>query len=637
VFRAENESWQVSDNLDWTKGRHTLSFGMNYFRKSEIDWDVQRQVYFGASSGGGFGTDSENAFSSSGSVQGYVGGDSIADLEMGIPSDMWVRYTINGGNATSPDYDIIFPNWGFYVNDQFRMSPKLTLSAGLRYELSVPGYTPNPSIAPCCAIYTATGDGGILEYPGIAAGLPEHYLSAPKLDFAPRLSVTYSFNPQTVLRAGYGIFYDTGATQVSTALGYLIYGTSSAVNYNVDNTTLGVPVDTPTLSLANVFPVPLTTTLGSFPVPTGKGQGYDGDGQFAQITYYDQKSEPLPYYQRMLLDVERQVGTHDVFTLSYAGVQGRKGTNEINMNLPLYQTGWIYGGGNGDPTFNAARPNSAGRFGDIYVVRPNLNSFYNALIAQYQHQFSRGFQFMSNYSWGKTVSDYPWSNTLGANGSPGAGGGGFQYPNLYDRGETTGSHRQRFVYSGIWSPQYGANWPRWTRLPLTGWRISGIGTMESGDALTVMNGGPAVPCPTTDAGTGTCPTGYGSSAQDGAGFDELFVSGNPNDVGHFSKTPYRQFDTSKFSVPSMNVRGNSGLGTVRGPGQNNVDLSIAKTFPLGEKFHLDFRGDAFNAFNHTQWTGVNTTYPSGSSQFPFGMVNGAREARIGQVAAKLVF
>jgi len=160
--------------------------------------------------------------------------------------------------------------------------------------------------------------------------------------------------------------------------------------------------------------------------------------------------------------------------------------------------------------------------------------------------------------------------------------------------------------------------------------------MESGDALTVSNGGPGTPCPSSDSGTTICPTGYGSSAQDGAGFDELSVSGNPN-IGHGKKTFLQQFDTAKFSVPAMNVRGNSGLGTVRGPGQNNVDLSIAKTFPLFESLHLEFRADAFNAFNHTQWTGVNTTYPSGSTQFPFGMVNSAREARIGQVGAKLVF
>ncbi len=623
AFRAENRSYQISDNVDWTFGRHTLTAGMNYFRKSEIDWDIMRNSTFGG-------------FSTSGGDLGYVGGDAMADLVMGIPSNLWVRYTISGGGATSPDYNIIFPSWGMYVNDKFRMSPKLTISAGLRYELSIPDYTPNPSVAPCCAIYSATSDGGILEYPGIASGLPIHYLSAPKLDFAPRLSIAYSFNPQRVLRAGYGIFYDTGASQISNNVGNAIYGTSAAVNYNVNNVTLGAAPDTPALDLSSIFPAPQTTTLGSFPVTTAKGEGYEGDGQYASITYYDQKSMPLPYYQRMMLDLQQQLGGHDVFTLSYAGAQGRKGQNETNINLPSYQTGWTYGGGVSDPTYNAARPNNLGRFGDVYVLRPRLNAFYNALIAQYRHDFSRGFQITSNYTWGKTISDYPWVNTLGANGTTGGGFGGWQYPNLYDRGESNQSHRHRFVFSGIYSPEYGKGWQEWAKVPLTGWRLSGIFTLESGDALTVKNGGPGVACSASDAGTTICPTGYGSSAEDGAGFDELNVSGNPN-IAHSKKTFTQQFDISKFSVPAMNVRGNSGLGTVRGPGQNNVDLSLAKTFAIYERLHLEFRADAFNAFNHTQWTGINTAYPSGSAQYPFGQVNGAREARIGQVAAKLVF
>ncbi|HEX4005103.1 MAG TPA: TonB-dependent receptor [Acidobacteriaceae bacterium] len=624
VFRAENTSFQYSDNLDWVKGRHSISVGFNYFRKSENDWDIQQNVYFGG-------------FSTSGGVNGYQGGDSMADLVMGLPSNLWVRYTINGGTPTSPDYDIIFPYWGFYVNDKFRLSPKITVTAGLRYDVSIPDYTPDPTAAPCCAIYKNTADGGVMEYPGIAPGLPIHYLSAPKEDFAPRLSIAWSPNPERVIRAGYGILYDTGASLISNNVGLAAYGTAATVNYNVDNVTLGAAPDTPVLTLANVFPAPQNTTLGSFPVSTGKGQGYVGDGQLTSITYYDQKSVPLPYFQRMVLDVQQEVGGKNVFTLSYSGAQGRKGQNEVNLNLPPYQTGWIYGGGGGDPTFNAARPNNIGRFSDIYVVRPNLNAFYNSLIGQYQHQFSNGFQFLSNFTWGKTVSDYPWINTLSENGTSGSGSSGFQYPNLDNRGESNQSHRFRFVYSGVWSPQYGSNWARWAKTPLAGWRLSGIGTMESGDALTVTNGGPGTPCPMADAGTSRCPTGYGSSAQDGAGFDELNVSGNPNSLGHFSKTAHKQFDIAAFSVPAMNVRGNSGLGTVRGPGQNNVDLSLAKTFPIVERLHLEFRGDAFNVFNHTQWTGVNTTYPSGDAEFPFGMVNSSREPRIGQVAAKLVF
>ena len=624
VFRAENESYQVSDNVDWVHGRHSISAGLNFFRKSEIDWDIQRNVSFGG-------------FSTSGGDLGYIGGDRIADLLMGLPSNLWVRYAISGGNATSPNYNIIFPSWGMYVNDKFRWTPKLTISAGLRYELSIPDYTPDPAIAPCCAIYTATSDGGILQYPGIAPGLSNHYLSATKADFAPRVSIAYSVSPRTVVRAGYGIFYDTGASQISNNVGNAIYGTSAAVNYSVNNTTLGAPPDTPVLNLSNIFPAPQTTTLGTFPVSTGKGQGYEGDGQYSSITYYDQKSTPLPYYERMMVDLQQQIGGHDVFTLSYAGAQGRRGQNEENINLPAYQTGWAFGGGVGDPTFNAARPNNAGRFGDIYVLRPRLNSFYNAMIVQYRHDFSQGFQVTSNYTWGKTVSDYPWVNTLGNNGTSGGGIGGLQYPNLYNRGESNQSHRHRFVFSGIWQPKYGDSWAAWMKVPLAGWRLSGIMTLESGDALTVVNGGPGTACSTSDAGTALCPTGYGSSAQDGAGFDELNVSGNPNTVSHGSKTFSRQFDISKFSVPAMNTRGNSGLGTVRGPGQNNVDLSLSKIFPIYERLHLEFRADAFNAFNHSQWTGVNTTYPSGSAQYPFGQVNSAREARIGQLAAKIVF
>lgn len=634
VFRAENESWQVSDNLDWVHGRHTASFGFNYFRKSELDWDFTRQIFFGQSFDYGFGSATLPAFSASGSGLGYEGGDPIADLVMGLPSNMWVRYNIQGGSPTAPDYNVIFPSWGFYANDRFRLSPKVTISAGLRYDLSIPWYTPDPKAAPCCAVYTPTPTGGVLEYPGIASGLPEHYLSAPKLDFAPRISLAYSYDPKTVVRAGYGIFYDTGSTQISTNVGNAIYGTSAAVNYNYNNVTLGKPQDTPYLTLANIFPAPQTTTLGTFPVSTGPGQGYEGDGQWATVTYYDQKSMPLSYYQKFTLDIQRQISPHDVFELSYNGVVGRKGWNERNINLPPYMTGWV--AGNGAVTnFDAARPNNSGRWGDIYVLRPELNSSYNALIAQWRHAFSNGLEFVSNYTWGKTMSDYPWSNTLGNNGSAGAGSDGFQYPNLYDRGQTNFSHPNRFLFSGIWAPQYGRSWPLAARTVATGWRLSGILTMESGDAYTVVNGGPGTPCAASTS-TAQCPTGFGSSAFDNAGFDEVNVSGDPN-IGHFDKTALRQFNTSVFSIPPNNVRGDSGLGTVRGPGQNNLDFSLAKTFNVYENLHLEFRGDAFNALNHTQWNNIVTTFPSGNAQFPFGMVAGAREARIGQLTAKLIF
>jgi hypothetical protein len=127
---------------------------------------------------------------------------------------------------------------------------------------------------------------------------------------------------------------------------------------------------------------------------------------------------------------------------------------------------------------------------------------------------------------------------------------------------------------------------------------------------------------------------------DYAGADELNLSGNPN-LSHWSKTFFQQFDTSAFSVPQNGIRGNSGLGNVRGPGQNNLDLSIGKTFQLFEGLHADLRGDFFNALNHSQWTGVQTIYPYASvgnyGNIPFGQVTGSREARITQLALKIAF
>jgi len=361
------------------------------------------------------------------------------------------------------------------------------------------------------------------------------------------------------------------------------------------------------LHMSDVFQPEPSVPAGQYPVSTGTGEGYFGDGEEQTLYYSDKHSTPLPYYQRFIFDFQQEINPSTSFTISYVGAQGRKGANLVNINLPAYQTGWAT-----QNAFDAARPNNAGRFGDIYVQRPNLNSFYNAGIVSFNHRFAHGFQALSNYTFGKTVSDYPWINNLAYNGAPGSGASGFQYPNIRNRGESTLSHRHRFVMSGIWSPAYGLTWSVWTRTAFAGWRISGIFTLESGDTLTAANGF--------------------TTAADYAGPDEDFVTGDPN-ISHGSKSFTQQFNTAAFTLPPNGVRGDSGLGTIRGPGQDNLDLALAKTFKIYDRLNFDLRFDAFNAMNHTQWNGAYTTL--GYSDF--GQPSGAREARIAQVAAKLVF
>lgn len=591
-FLASNHTLQFSDNVNWIHGRHMMTFGLNFFRKGEYDWDFSRYVSFGGFSRGGYDED-------------YDGGDGMADVVMGIPRHIHQLDQIVGGDATAPELNVLFPYWGAYVNDKFQITPKLTLSAGLRYDLSLPLYDPNKL---CCAVYKANPEGGVVALPGIASGLPQHYLSASKTNFAPRVSIAYAPTPNQVVRLGYGIFFDTGASQISTATGFA-NGASPGGGSDLTSVILGQPSDTPALSLSDVFQAEPLIPKGEYPVSTGTGEGYFGDGEYYTLYYQDQKSVPLPYYQRYILDYQRTLSPQTAITFTYMGAQGRKGTNLVNINLPTYQTGWAT-----ENAFDAARPNNAGRFGDIYVSRPNLNSFYNAGIIKFHHRFSRGYELLSSYTLGKTVSDYPWINNLDYNGAPGGGSGGFQYPNVYNRGETSTSHRNRFVLSGTWAPVYGTTWAVWTRTALTGWRFSGIMTMESGDKLTAQN--------------------WSTTAADYAGPDELMVSGNPN-LNHGKKDFLHQFNASVFTAPPNGTRGNSGLGTIQGPGQNNTDLSLAKDFKVWESLNMNIRADAYNAFNHSQWTGAQTANEYSGQQF--GQATGAREARITQVSMKISF
>jgi hypothetical protein len=593
-FLASNNALQFSDNVNWNHGRHSLTFGFNYFRKGEYDWDFNRYVSF------------SSKFSRGGDLQNQEGGDDMATVVMGTPKHIHQLDTITGADDTAPELNVFFPYWGFYVNDKFQITPKLSLSVGLRYDLSLPMYDPQKL---CCAVYQPTADGGVLALPGLAAGLPQHYLSAAKTNFAPRLGIAYNATSHDVIRAAYGVFFDSGASQISNATGFANGGTPGG-GLDVTNTLLGCGSDTPCVTMDMIFPQEPSIPKGEYDVSTGPGQGYFGDYWYSTVYYQDQKSTALPYYQRFVVDLQHMIDPQTSFTLSYSGSQGRKGTNYTNINLPAYKTTWS----SEYDEFDDSRPNNAGRFGDIYVQRGNLNSFYNAGIVSFQHRFSHGYQFLSNYTWGKTISDYPYVNNLSYNGAPGGGSSGFQYPNLNNRGETNGSHRQRFVMSGIWSPSYGKKWPVMAKIALTGWQISGTETLESGDRLSITNSL--------------------STANDYAGMDQPNVTGNPN-IGHGSKTFANQFNAGAFSDPGFGVRGNAGLGTVQGPGRNNVDLSLAKNFKIWDSLSANLRADAYNAFNHSQWTSVETDLHQGG--IPLGTVTGSREARIAQISVKVSF
>lgn len=604
-FRAANSSLQFSDNLNWVRGRHTLTMGFNSIRKSEQDWDNVRFINIGCGVGIYCGGGPE-LYSSSGTDRGSLGGDAAADLAMGLTTDIHQRFDFINASPFSPVELEKFPYYGAYVNDKVQASPRLTLSFGLRYDLPIPFYSPTRI---CCGVYEPDPAGGVVAIPGRAPGLPQHNLSATKTNFAPRLSFAFRATNSLVVRAGYGLYYDSGASQISNGLGSANSAVPGGFPSGDDLTAAraGLPDQQVAYHLSDAFQSSPPVALGQFPVPTGPGEGYFGDGQLQTINIVDNQSLRLPYYHRYMLDVQKELSPKSSLTVTYLGSQGRHGWYYDNINVPSYQTGWA-----DNSVFDAARPNSAGRFGDIYLQRAGLNSSYNAGVIKFEHRTSRGLQLLAHYTYGKTISE------RGLNGQ--FSSLGYNYPQsiVPTRGEASLSHRHRVLVSAVYEPKYAQHLPSRLRPVLGDWRISSIATFESGDALTTENQN-------------------GVSANDFAGPDQLNVSGNPN-LGHFDRSFSEYFDVNAFSVPPQGVRGDARPGIIRGPGQNNWDISIGKAINFTEHLHGDIRADAFNAFNHTQWTSVSTTYPfDPDTGVPFGQVQGGREGRIIQLGAKIFF
>jgi hypothetical protein len=596
-FLASNNSRQVSDNVSWIRGRHSLTFGFTYLRKGEEDFDNVRYVAFGcAPAPGAYCGNGPQLFTSN---QG-VGGDAFAEVLLGLPSAIHQRFGYTTGGPFAPEPNVVIPYYAGFVNDKLKATQRLTVSFGLRYELPIPIFATNNV---CCALYQPATD--TLAIPGIASGLAQHYASAPKRDFAPRLSLAMQLRSTLVVRAGYGLYYNSGASQISNVLDGALYGglPGGFDGDEIDNST------PQSASLSQVFPASPQVAVGTFPVSTGAGQGYYGAGAYQTVFYADQQqSFRTPYIHRYLLDIQQEVGRNSVVTFSYIGAEGRNGWYFDDINAAPYQTGWA-----SIDAYNAARPYNSGRFGDIYLQKAGLSSNYNGGIVKFQRQMSHGLQILTHYTYSKTLGD------RGINGQ-GTQDTGYNYPQSVIRsyGEETYSHRHRLLFQTTYEPKYGQRLPRFARPALGDWHISAIATWESGDALTVYNGA-------------------GDQANDYAPFNglgNLDMLHNPN-LPHSKRTFDEYFDTSAFVVPANNVQGTAAPGIVRGPGQNNWDISFGKNIAFHERLHAELRADMYNAFNHTQWNSVSTQLNGYTGAF--GQVTGSREGRIIQLAAKVVF
>ena len=544
----------------------------------------------------------------------------FADLLMGLPSAS--SYTLNSGS-----FNQLAHYHAAYLQDDFRLTQKLTVNVGVRYEYELGqreqnnrfnvGFSPTvkytiPSVTP----YAATG--GIL-FAG-QNGAPIHCCNQSHEKISPRAGFAYQVNPKMVIHGGFGVFY------APVGLAYVAQGYSQASNAIVNGVTpgqvAGVGASSYLSNPTNLYPTgfvqPSGNTLGPL---TGIGSTLGTLLEFGRR---------YPLVQQYSFDVQQDLFWGINFKLAYSGAHSRNIANSGNINQipdgtlaadraagvqlnssrnyvanPYYTTGTINGysatGTLTNRTFSPAQLQLPyPQFGSITVSRDNGYSRYNALAVKVQKRMSSGLTLLSTYTWSSNW-DNLWSagsqvySTYGPqdiynpkaeysralNNVPNRFTAAFSYDLPFGRGKT-----------------FGGNVSRWTDLAIGGWQINDEWTLQNGTPLTIQQ---------TNLNTSFGITGLGGSYQRPNLVGDAHAacySGRPQGRLGIStgitQQPY--LNAAAFSAAPAYTYGNAPrMLPCQGPGSNNSDVSINKNFKITERVNAQFRAEALNAFNTPQF------------------------------------
>jgi hypothetical protein len=584
-YEINDNNLQFDDNLSWVHGSHTLTFGFEYMRQNfdQVGNQFSRGVFIFQ----------PNATQS----PAFTGGDAFAEFLLGDLYQSEVAAGIAQGNFQRND----FAGW---ADDTWKLTPKLTLSLGLRYELTPPWYDTLGNLftvdvplivgvanAPTNLDPFYVRQGNCTDpYAGIRIRWPQITVVcnngrlAPALmqtdytDFAPRVGIAYAPNGKWVFRTGFGIFY--------------VQDIANAV-FDMARTTAGVSRVTaitgqPTVTWANAVPPGTTTANIIDPV------GY--------VNAYDHRTG---YVMQYLLNVQRQFGDNLLLELGYLGSQSRhlQGFQTVNEAIP---------GTVGTPQSRVPFPN----WGIIQMVWDGGNAHYNAASVSVTKRYSSGLSLMSSYTFSKSIDDTSGIRNQGYD---------TLYPqNAYclnpcERGLSAFNVANRFVFSGIYDLPVGRGRSVDVKSPLLngivgGWELGGTWTVQSGLPQTLTLGG----VDRASAGEG------GYNRPNATGISPYLP--NP--------TPSRWFNPAAFVEQPAGTFGNLGRNSVVGPGIFALDFDVHKEFHLFESHQLQFRAEAFNVLNHPVWAN-----PNGNILSPgFGSITGtAIPMRQIQVALKYLF
>ncbi len=578
-----NNVWDFIQNVSWNKGAHAFKFGAEYrpigfpfFQvpspRGRMDFrrDHTNQVGFNDT------------------------GDGMASWLLGVPG--FSRITTSNFISSFKDA------YSFYGQDDWKVSSKLTINIGIRYEVTSPigekfGRQAHLDVfghdhaQPTLVIPQGKDQDAPLppnfatDFPGIAVerGVASTYLTGwDKSNIAPRIGFAYEAQPGLVIRAGFGLFYGAEENEGGNP------NRGENVPFNQE-----VRFNPPRASARNPF---IDRFSDGFPLDS-----FTGNAPISFRSVYTRRRWPL--VNKWNLNIQRDMGWNSVMEIAYIGSKGNRLTDNYNGNQPVTDP---------RPNINrlSRRPFKFVGDSNISFTNSNARSAYHALTAKWDRRFSNGLGFLASYTWGHALAD---------SGTTLSGGPGNRSPHQsLEYAHASFDVRHRFVLSGNWQLPIGNNLTGAARTIAGGWQLNGIMTLQTGNYFSVGTNRAVCSC----SGT-TRP--------------DPVPGKDPNAAPSGGRSPEEWFDTSAFMDPAPGTFGLLGNYSNIGPPTRTVDLSLFKDFRINERMKAQFRVESFNLTNTPQFNGrsISTTHGSGD----FGSVGGtvAGSNRQFQLAVRFMF
>jgi len=550
IDERKGRDYGLAQDWDWVHGSHEFKWGALVERIS-------------------YGRPNSSTSAGTFTFDGSITKNTVADFLLGTP----VNFKQSSGSVASGHYYPV----GFYSQDTWKASSRLTLTLGLRWD-----------------IYTAWRESlgqQAMFIPGIqsqtfpTAPLGTVYQSDPQFpyhtawkNFGPRVGFAWDVfgDGRTSVRGGYGISYDPLVAEP------VIHGTQP---FSLSNTVNNPgPLSNPYQNTPNPYPYLVNPSAAVFKLP-------------ATVEGLTRAFRPM-YNQNFSLTIERQLSGTLALQTSYVGNLTVHGYNGYEANPAVYRTG-------------ATTKNTDARriYAPLYASMPsyssNLNTSYNALQALLAKRFSHGLQFQGHYTWSRVIDECSTEVIGSCTQQDPSNPGGERGPGDFDR-----THVAVITY--IYEIPKIFAVPHFLSQAIGGWQIASYHVFQSGNPFTVITGKDA--------------------SLTGVGYDRPNQIGDPHLSGDRSQAAQlaEWFNPAAFVANSPGQYGDTTRNSLRAPFDRRWDVSVKKVFyPYGERYRLEFRCDINNILNHTVFDAPGTTLGSKSFGVISSTVVSGRVLRLG--------